>query len=81
MSLGSLVGSIASLATSLMVSVRLVLGLENMPSAKLMSAALTLRRCAAIALPLVAILSAAAATADPPIVAEREPPVPSPTKT
>src|SRR5262249_35599574 len=55
MSLGSLFGSMASLATSLMVSVRLVLGLENTPSAKLMSAASTLRRCAAIALPLVAI--------------------------
>ena len=36
---------------------------------------------AAIALALVVILSAAASTADPPRVAEREPPVPSPRNT
>src|SRR5262249_52576101 len=53
MSFGSLVGSIASCATSLMVSVRLVLGLENTPSAKLTSAVSSWSRWAAIALPLV----------------------------
>ena len=74
-------GSMASFATSLMLSVRLVLGLEKTPSAKLMSAASTLSRWAASCFALVVILSAAMSTADPPMVAEREPPVPSPRKT
>ena len=65
-----------------MVSVRLVFGLENTPSANFMSATSTLSRWAAICFALVTILLAPrAGTAEPPIVAEREPPVPSPTNT
>ena len=53
MPFGSFAGSMASFATSLMVSVRLVLGLEKTPSAKLMSSASTLSRWAAICFALV----------------------------
>ncbi len=64
-----------------MVSVRLVFGLENSPSANFTSATSTLSRWAAICFALVTIFCAAIWQALPPIVAEREPPVPSPTKT
>ena len=78
MPFGSFFGSVAARATSPMVMVWLVFGDENMPSSNLMSSTPTLSTCAAICLPLSITLSAAAAIAEPPSVAEREPPVPSP---
>ena len=56
---GILAGLAASMATSLMVMVRLVFGDENTPSAKLTSAASTLSACAAIALAFSITLSVA----------------------
>ena len=78
MPFGSFVGLLAVRATSPMVMVWLDFGDENMPSSNLMSSTPTLSTCAAIFLPFSITLSAAAATAEPPSVAEREPPVPSP---
>ena len=81
MSFGSFAGFTAFCATSLMVMVWLVLVLEKMPSLKLTSAGSTLRLCAAIALALVITFSAALWNAEPDMVAERDPPVPSPKNT
>ena len=78
---GSLAGCAAVTATSLMVTVWLVCLLENMPSSNLTSSAGTLSRCAAIAVAFTVILSLAISIAEPPMVAEREPPVPSPKNT
>ncbi len=60
-----------------MVSVWLLFGVENTPSANLMSATSTLSMWAAIALPLASTFSAAMVKAEPENAAEREPPVPS----
>ncbi len=81
MPFGSLAGCAACLATSLMVSVWLVLGDEKMPSVKLTSSCATLSIWAAIALALATIFSVATWKAEPARVAEREPPVPSPKNT
>ena len=78
MPFGSLAGLAAVRATSLMVMVWLVLGDENMPSSNLRSSTPTLSTCAAIFLAFSITFSAALATAEPPMAAEREPPVPSP---
>src|SRR6202023_3495511 len=69
--LGRFAGSIASFATSLMVSVRLDFGLENTPSAKLISSASSWRMCAAMCFAFSVMRSAAIITAEPPIVADR----------
>ena len=79
--LGRRAGLAASLATSRMVSVRLVPGAEKMPSANFTSPASTLNMWAAIARALVTILSVATWNAELPMVAVREPPVPSPKNT
>ena len=81
MSFGSFAGSAAARATSCMVNVRLVFGLEKIPSAKLTSPASTPSRWAASVLALAMIFSTAPWNADPASVAERDPPVPWPKKT
>ena len=81
MSLGSLAGLTAASATSLSVMVWLVLLDENSPSAKRTSSGATFSTWAAIAVAFTLILSVACRTAAPPIVPEREPPVPSPKNT
>ena len=78
---GTCFGLVASLATSLMVSERLDLGDENTPSAKSTSPTSTSNWCAAMRLPFSITLSDAISSAEPPMVAEREPPVPSPSAT
>jgi hypothetical protein len=62
----------------LTVSVWLVAGVENTPSANFTASASTLKAKAAMARAFSMILWEAALTAEPPSVAEREPPVPSP---
>ena len=64
-----------------MVMVWLDLVLEKMPSLKFTSAASTFMLCAAIALALTMTFSPALWKAAPDIVAERDPPVPSPKNT
>ena len=78
---GSLAGIAASRATSGKVRVWLVAGAENTPSVNVTAAGSAFSAKAAIARALAITLSAAAATAEPPSVAVREPPVPSPKAT
>ena len=81
MPLGRRAGLAASLAMSRMVSVRLVPGAEKMPSENFTSSASTLSIWAAMARALVTILSVATWKAELPMVAVRDPPVPSPKNT
>ena len=68
----------AALATSRRVTERSVPATVNLPSAKPISASDVSSICAAIRLPLAAILSAASTMAEPPIEVERDPKVPMP---
>ena len=78
---GSFAGTIASAAISFVVMVRFDFDDENTPSAKLMSLSSSLSACAAILIAFSITFSLARKKAAPPMVAEREPPVPSPYQT
>ena len=80
-SFGRFFGSNEATAISLMESVWLVVPDENTPSSNLRSASATLSMWAAMVRALATIFSVARWKAEPAMLDEREPPVPSPKNT
>ena len=78
---GRLRGSHAAAAISESGSVRSVPAILKMPASNSTSASAASSMCAAMVRALATIFSVASMTAEPPSVAEREPPVPSPIAT